>query len=112
MALDSRGLHGPDVDPACGTWVGNPDGDVEAWENADAVPSPAQLVALAELTRYPIAWFYRPLPAGPLLGGPVHVCFTNRRKSVVLAPDVVDERGVLLCEGQPREKPNPQGALF
>lgn len=112
MALDSRGLGGPDVDLACGTWEGNPDGDVDAWEVAEAVPSPVQVAMLAALTRHPVAWFYRPLPPGPLLGGPVFVCYGNRRKSAILAPDVVDDRGVLLRGGKPRDKPNPQGALF
>lgn len=118
MALDARSLYGADVDVACGTWEGNPDGDVDAWESAGAVPSPEQVAKLAALTGHPVAWFYRPLPPGPLLAGPAIVCWRSgpkgggRRHCTTVQPDVIDERGVLLRGGQPREKPNPQGALF
>jgi hypothetical protein len=111
MALDSRGLEGPDVDTACGTFEGNPAGDVDMWELALAVPTAEQVRAIAQLSGYPLAWFYEPLAPGPMVG-PVRVCYHDRRRSVVLAPNVVDERGVLLYGGQPRTPPNPQGALF
>jgi hypothetical protein len=111
LALDARGLEGPDVDVACGTWEGNPDGDVDAWELADAAPTTEQLELLAALAGYPLAWFYEPLQPGPL-GGRIFACHHNRRRSVVLEPNVVDARGVLLYGGRPRPTPNPQGALF
>jgi hypothetical protein len=118
MALDRCGLDGPDVDLACGTWEGNPAGDVDMWELALAAPAPTQLAALAALTGHPIAWFLRPLPPGPLLAGPATVCWRSgpkgggRRRCTTVQPDVVDEHGVLLYGGQPRTPPNPQGALF
>lgn len=111
LALDSRGLDGPEVDVACGTWERNPDGDVDAWELALAVPSPEQVRLLAALTGYPIAAFYEPIEPGPLFG-PVWMCWSGRRGCELVAANVVDERGVLLYGGAPRELPNPQGALF
>jgi hypothetical protein len=111
LALDSRSLDGPEVDLACGTWEGNPAGDVDMWELAVAVPSPEQVQLLATLTHYPVAVFYEPLPPGPLFG-PVRICWTGRRGCELVAPNVIDDRGVLLYGGAPRELPNPQGALF
>lgn len=111
IALDARALDGPEVDLACGTFEGNPDGDVDAWEVALAVPSPEQVRQIAKLTGYPVGWFYEPLPPGPLTGA-IYVCTGRRRSSKVLQPNVVDERGVLLYEGKPRKMPDAQGAFF
>lgn len=111
MALDMRGLEGPEVDLACGTWEGNPDGDVDAWEVADAVPTPEQVKLLAELTGFPVAYFYEPVKPGPQLDG-MWVC--GPRRCHRPEPDVIDERGVLHYGGQPRRTPpaTAQGALF
>jgi hypothetical protein len=59
-ALDANALDGPDVDTACGTWEGNPDGDVDMWERGEATPTRAQIRLLAALTEMPIAYFYEP----------------------------------------------------
>jgi hypothetical protein len=113
IALDLRGLEGPEVDEECGTFEGNPDGDVDRWELAIAVPTREQVELLAKLTNFPVPWFYKPLPPGPLLGdGPIWICWGGRRGCEASAPDVVDERGVLLYEGKPRTLPDAvQGAL-
>lgn len=111
MALDIGGHEGPAVDLACGTFEGNPAGDVDMWETALAAPSPEQVRALSKLTGYPMAWFYEAIEPGPLTG-PVWMCWTGRRGCELVAPNVVDERGVLLYEGKPREMPSAQGALF
>jgi hypothetical protein len=114
IALDVCGLHGPDVDERCGTWEGNPDGDVDRWELGLAVPSGEQVRLLAELTGFPIASFYKPIQPGPILGdGPTWVCWGGRRGCEAVAPNVVDERGVLLYGGEPRTLPDAvQGQLF
>jgi hypothetical protein len=73
LALDLRGLHGPGVDQAVGTWEGNPTGDVDDWEAGRATPSHAQVRQLAELTRLPAAFFHEPI-APAELGAVVYVC--------------------------------------
>lgn len=104
LALDIMGLNGPEIDEQVGTWHGNPGGDIDRWEQALAVPSPAQVELLAKLTDFPVAWFYEPVETGPLLdNGPVWMCFSDRRGCAQVQPHVVTEAGVLLYEGQPRE---------
>jgi hypothetical protein len=103
MAMDLAGLDGPDVDERCGTYHGNPDGDIDRWEQALAVPSAEQVALMAEVTGFPIAWFYRPLPPGPTPGdGPIWICWSDHRGCEASAPDVITERGVLLYGGKPR----------
>ena len=111
MALDMRGLDGPEVDEACGTFERNPAGDVDMWEMALAVPSPEQVRLLAELTGFPIPFFYKPVKPGPQLG-PLWISWGGRRGCQLVQPDVVTEQGVLLYEGKPRElDPFVQGQL-
>ena len=113
LALDVRGLEGPEVDTACGAV----EPDVDRWELGLAVPTADQVKLLAELTRFPIAYFYEPLAPGPLIGGggPVWMCYQRKVDGSRCHPvdqDVVDENGVLLYGGKPRELPDVQGALF
>lgn len=60
LALDARGLYGPEVDEAVGTYEGNPAGDVDAWELGDATPTRDQVRLLADLCHLPVAFFYTP----------------------------------------------------
>ncbi|WP_431935853.1 hypothetical protein [Micromonospora sp. RP3T] len=60
LALNARGLDGPDVDRAVGTYEGNPAGDVDAWETGDATPTRDQVRLLAALCKMPVAFFYQP----------------------------------------------------
>lgn len=53
-ALDVRGLYGPDVDLACGA----AEPAVDRWETGEEVPSMEQLQLLAELTAYPVSFFF------------------------------------------------------
>ncbi len=55
-ALDLRGLYGPEVDRAC--HARHP--DVDRWEAGTQYPQWHQLVALAELTGFPLGFFVRP----------------------------------------------------
>jgi hypothetical protein len=103
MALDVRGLDGPEIDEQVGTFHGNPSGDIDRWEQALAVPSREQVQLLGKLTDFPPAWFYRPIPPGPQFSGPVWICYRGRRGCRTLQPDVVTEDGVLLYEGRPRD---------
>jgi hypothetical protein len=96
MALDMRELYGPEVDRACG--VEEP--AVDEWELGLRVPTDAQMLALAELTHIPIAWFYR--PASEIAGTRENphramVCERDRRKhGLTIMESFVDERGVLM----------------
>jgi hypothetical protein len=60
-ALDARELYGPDVDLACGTFEGHPDGDVDDWELGRAAPTRDQVRQLAALTGVPVPYFFEPL---------------------------------------------------
>lgn len=68
-ALDVRGLYGPEVDIACGA----EEPDVDRWEdpNDPLLPTAEQVKLLAELTGYPVLFFYTPLK--PAIG-PVFLC--------------------------------------
>jgi hypothetical protein len=57
LALDLRGLDGPEVDHACG--VQEP--AVDEWEAGTRIPTEEQLAALAWLTDLPVAFFYQPV---------------------------------------------------
>jgi hypothetical protein len=112
-AMDIRGLEGPKVDEQVGTYEGNPDGDVDDWEAARALPRPEQVLLLARLTRFPVAWFYKPVQPGPVLGGPAWICWGGRRGCEIVPDDYVDERGVVLRAGEePPEREDIQLGLF
>lgn len=66
-ALNLAGLDGPEVDRACG--VEEP--AVDMWEAGTLVPTREQVEALATLTGFPPAFFYRDSPAGI---GPAWLC--------------------------------------
>jgi len=55
MALDLRELHGPEVDAALSV----PEPTVDLWETGQIVPRWVDLLALAELTDFPVAFFFR-----------------------------------------------------
>lgn len=105
MAMDMAGLSGPQVDRDCGTYHGNPDGDIDRWEQALAVPSPEQVRLMAKVTGCPIPFFYKPVTDLPRFG-PTWISWGGRRGCELVASDVIDERGVLLYEGKPREAPD------
>jgi hypothetical protein len=109
LALDFCGLEGPEVDTACGA----AEPDVDMWELGLAVPAPEQVAKLAELTGFPVAYFYQPIKPGPLAGSAIFICRRGRRGCEIREPDVVDENGVLLYGGKPRDlPPAAQGTLF
>ena len=64
MALDLCMLEGPEVDRA----LGGEEPMVDEWESGVRVPDLEQVQALAELTNFPIRFFYLP-PPPPLPGG-------------------------------------------
>lgn len=63
MALDSCGLEGPEVDVACG----GVEPMVDEWETGERVPTPEQMELLADLTQYPVAFFYDAVSRGVFL---------------------------------------------
>lgn len=74
-ALDLRGLYGPEVDEACG--VAEP--AVDQWEAGEIEPTPEQVARLAELTGFPVAFFYEPVTPGEY--GPAWICDRAKRKN-------------------------------
>jgi hypothetical protein len=62
QALDLRELYGPEVDQA----LGGEEPMVDEWESGDRIPDLTQIRALAELTGFPVRFFYQPPP--PPLG--------------------------------------------
>ena len=68
LALDYRELYGPEVDEALG--VAEP--MVDWWESGAVIPTAENMLALAELTDFPVEFFYREHPkVGPMwLCGP------------------------------------------
>ena len=88
LALDARGLHGPDVDRALGVagFDGADVGVVDAWETGELVPTHAQLLRLAALTGQPLAFFFRPAPHE------VSVIVCSRSSGVQRHPAVSHER--------------------
>lgn len=109
MALDLGGHEGPEVDTACGA----AEPAVDLWECGVEVPTARQVQLLAELTGFPITYFYMPIEPGPLNKG-MWICWGGRRGCESPEPDYVDERGVLHYGGEPPRTPpgNWQGALF
>lgn len=79
LALDAIGAEGPDVDVACGTWEGNPAGDVDAWERGEAFPTPAQVEQLAEFTGMTPEYFYLPATEAETRGMRIFMCQRGRR---------------------------------
>ena len=59
-ALDLRMLYGLEVDRA----LGGEEPMVDEWESGERVPTFAQVQALAELTGFPVKFFYQP-PSPP-----------------------------------------------
>lgn len=99
LAMNLRGVDGPDVDVHCGTFEGNPAGDVDAWEAGTAVPSADQVRLMAGYVDFPVPWFYRPMKPGPLIanaaGEPGWVFMCGPGGCTVVRSDWVDEFGVL-----------------
>lgn len=102
-ALDANDLYGPTVDTACGTWEGNPAGDVDAWELGTATPTPEQVALLAALTRMPVAYFHEPLGEP----GTMWVCRRTGRKA-----DRCRQTSTTPVPPAAEQPPSPQGALF
>jgi hypothetical protein len=58
LALDFCGLEGPGVDRG----LGGEEPMVDEWESGERVPDFTQVQALAELTQFPVRFFYLPAP--------------------------------------------------
>jgi hypothetical protein len=63
-ALDIRMLYGPEVDQA----LGGEEPMIDEWESGERIPALEQVQALAELTGFPVRFFYME-PPPPLKGG-------------------------------------------
>ena len=60
-ALNLRMLYGPEVDEA----LGGEEPMVDEWESGERIPDFTQVQALAELTGFPVKFFYQP-PSPPV----------------------------------------------
>lgn len=99
MALDARGLYGPEVDLACGAR----EPDVDRWETGDLVPTPEQLAKLAALTGVTVEFLCDP---APIPGGRVFVCGRGRRKHGLT---VVEADGTVSVDPPPRRTTREAG---
>jgi hypothetical protein len=63
-ALDICQMYGPEVDQA----LGGEEPMVDEWESGARVPTFEQMQRLAELTGFPVKFFYQPAPP-PITGG-------------------------------------------
>jgi hypothetical protein len=114
QALDSRELYGPEVDIACGAV----EPAVDRWETGEEVPTWEQLEKLAELTHYPIAFFFME-PGEPLTGfmcirgGKGKGCYplTGDPPADVEQLDLIPEEAVERVSKPPRPDPPPPGDL-
>jgi hypothetical protein len=91
-ALDLRKMDGPEVDLACGAQ----EPDVDDWEAARKVPSHEQIILLAELTRFPVSFFYRPVSDAERARRRVFLCDRTKRKhGLTVVVTWIDECDVL-----------------
>lgn len=92
MALDAIGAYGPWVDEA----LGGKEPMVDEWEAGKRAPTVEQIVALAALTKMPVAFFYRPIDA---LAEPTRtfICDRSRRgdNGLTIIKSWVDPSGIL-----------------
>jgi len=102
LALDAIDAEGPWVDEA----LGGQEPMVDQWEAGESVPTREQVERLAELTGFPVEWFYRPADE---LGGEMRlfICERGRRthKALTIVKSWVDWSGVLHVEEETPPKP-------
>lgn len=84
LALNKRGLYGPEVDEACGTF----EPAVDMWEDGQLYPTWPEFKALAALTRYPLRHFW-------VRRDPLRVEWTTLRFH--LPPEVLAAPGPVPC---------------
>jgi hypothetical protein len=93
LALDLRGLYGPQVDRDCGVEAPA----VDEWEAGLRVPTRTQVEALAALTRMPVGYFYQPADEAEERGTRIFMCQRNRRphNALTVAESRIGWDGVL-----------------
>ena len=95
-ALDSIGAEGPWVDEA----LGGAEPMVDQWEAGELVPTPGQVEKLAELTGFPVAYFYKPVEEWETQPVRTFICNRNRRgeNGLTILESHIDWAGVLHVE--------------
>lgn len=103
LALDSRGMFGAWVDEACG--VAEP--AVDQWEAGELVPTRHQVELLAELTGYPVEFFYRPFTEADAEPWRMFICERDRRgeNGLTILETHVDYAGVLQVKQLTPDRP-------
>lgn len=95
IALYIRGLEGPQVDIDCGA----EEPDVDEWELGIKQPTADQVRKLAELTGFPIPFFYQPIVAQPMTtficrdSGPMADRFQRYETDGIPVPPAAAQRG-------------------
>lgn len=93
IALDARGLQGPQVDIDCGAV----EPAVDQWEAGELYPTWEQLQLLAKLTGYPLRFFFT--VAQEISGGIMCTPSGCRPITPSTAPDRYPREVVLACAG-------------
>lgn len=75
LALDAIGAQGPWVDE----FLGGAEPMVDEWETGARLPTPAQVEKLAELTKMPPEYFYRPFDDSWAVPAQTFICDRTRR---------------------------------
>lgn len=111
LALDAISAHGAWVDRA----LGGEEPMVDQWEAGELTPTRAQIELLAELTKHPPEWFYRPVE-GWEQPTRIFICDGRRRgeNRLTIVESHVDWAGVLhtrqLTPDRPAYRPKPARA--
>jgi hypothetical protein len=87
LALDTAGLHGPEVDVN----LGGTEPMVDDWETGKTVPTEAQIKRISIITGYPESFFSKPVDDAQMT-----ICGRHGCEIIV---SHVDDAGVLHVEG-------------
>lgn len=116
VALDYIGAEGPWVDEA----LGGAEPMVDQWEAGELVPTPGQVEKLAQLTGFPVGFFYKPVAEWEAQPVRTFICSRARRgeNGLTIVESYVDWAGVLqvreLTPPRPAyrpKKPKPASAV-
>lgn len=96
LALDHRGYWGAWVDKA----LGGEEPMVDEWEDGTRVPTRGQMEKLAELTKMPVEYFYRPFDEAEAAPARTFICDRSRRgeNGLTIVESHVGWDGVLMVK--------------
>ena len=102
-ALDSIGAYGPEVDQQ----LGGEEPMVDEWEAGLRVPTLHQIQLLAQMTRKPISFFYRPVQDWEMKPQRIFICERGRRgeNGLTILNSWIDWAGVQHVEQETPDRP-------